>query len=174
MTRVEATGIVEASADDLFHFTEWCYNNTEWLPFISKAWIVKLPRPDGLGEVTRMQGTMMGRPMEWHGESIRHEPGRFWAMKATSGLPLKYRMQSAMRFMAVEPRRTQVTFAMEYTVPFPILGWLMDRFFVKKEARRMIQAAVEALRRLAEQGGIPRTHDQLERRKADYPGYSST
>jgi len=172
MTRVEAMGIVEAPADDIFHFTDWCYN-TGWLPFIDQARILELPGPDGLGGVTGWKGTMMGRHIEWHGESIRHEQGRFWAMKATSGLPLKMRMQAEMQLHSIEPRRTRVTFAMEYAMPYSILGWLMDRFYVQRDARKMVQAAVEALRRLGAEGGIPPTPDQLERRKVDYPGYVS-
>ena len=173
MTRVEATATVDAPAEDLFHFTDWCYN-TGWLPFVAKSWIVTLPRPDGLGEVTGMRGTMMGREIEWDGELIRHEPGRLWARKAISGLPLKMRMQAEMRLAVVERRRTQVTFAMEYRVPYPILGWLMDRFYVQKEAHKMVQAAVKALRMLAAEGRIPSTPDQLEHRKADYPGSGTT
>ena len=148
MTRVEATGIVEAPADDLFHFTDWCYN-TGWTPFIAKAWIVKLPQSNGLGEVAGMRGMMMGRPIEWQGEVVRHEPGRLWARKAISGLPLKWRMRAEMQLHALEPRSTRVTFAMEYAMPYSIFGWLMDRFYMQKEARKMVQAAVEALGRLA-------------------------
>jgi len=37
LARVEASGEVEAKTEDLFNFTDWCYNDPVWAPSIKKA-----------------------------------------------------------------------------------------------------------------------------------------
>ena len=34
MSRVEMVRTVDTPVEDVFHFTEWCYNNPEWIPFM--------------------------------------------------------------------------------------------------------------------------------------------
>jgi hypothetical protein len=81
----EATEVVDAPREDVFHFTDWCYDDPVWAPFLSKAWIVKLPGPDGLAMVSHFVGKFMGRDLEWEGESVKCKRDEYWARKALSG-----------------------------------------------------------------------------------------
>jgi uncharacterized membrane protein len=168
---VEATEIVEASREDVFHFTDWCYNDPVWAPFLSKAWIVKLPGPDGLAMVSHFVGKIMGRDLEWEGESVKWMKNEIWARRALSGLPAKMSMQMEMRFEPVGMDRTKVTARIDYRVPYPLVGWLIDRLYVSRHARKMATEAVEGIKKTALEGRIPTLQVQLEKRKVDHPGY---
>lgn len=156
----------------MFHYTDWCYNDPEWAPMVRKAQIVRLPGPGGLGMLTHYVGKVMGREMEWEGESVRWKRNEFWARKALSGRLAKMNMEIEMRFQPLDSGRTKVTSKVDYRVPYPLLGWLIDRLYVRRQARQMARNAVEGIRNAATAGKIPPIPIQLEKRKADHPGYN--
>jgi len=167
---VEATEIVDAPREDVFHFTDWCYDDPKWAPFITKAWIVKLPGPDGLSMVGHYAGKVMGRELEWEGESVKWRRSELWARKALSGPFAKMGMQMEMRFETAGTG-TKVTSRIDYRVPYPLAGWLIDRLYMRRQARKMANAAVEGIKKAAMEGRIPTLQVQLEKRKVDHPGY---
>ena len=171
MGHVEATETVEASREDVFHFTDWCYDDPKWARFISKAWIVKLPRPDGLGMTSHYVGNVMGRELEWEGELVKWRRSELWARKALSGPFAKMSMQMEMRFETVGTGRTKVTSMIDYRVPYPLAGWLIDKLYMGRQARRMATNVVEGIKKAAIEGRIPTLQVQLEKRKVDHPGY---
>lgn len=171
MGHVEATETVEAPREDVFNFTDWCYNDPEWAPMVRKAWIVKLPGPDGLSMLTHYVGNVMGREMEWEGESVKWRRNEFWARKALSGRLAKMNMQIEMRFEPLGAGRTKVTSKIDYRVSYPLIGWLIDRLYVRREAGKMARNAVDGIRKATIEGRIPPLQVQLEKRKADHPGY---
>ncbi len=73
----------------------------------------------------------MGREGEWEGESTKWKPGEVWGMKAISGRPAKMRMQNEMRFMRLEPGKTRVTCVVEYRIPYPPVGLILDHFYLR-------------------------------------------
>jgi len=169
---VEATETVEAPREDVFHFTDWCYDDPEWASFISRAWIVKLPGHDGLGMVGHYVGKVMGRELEWEGESVKWRRNEFWARKALSGPFAKTSMQMEMRFEPVTPAWTKVTSSIDYRVPYPLAGWIIDRLYMRRQARKMATDAVEGIKKAAIEGRVPTLQQQLEKRKGDHPGYN--
>ena len=171
MGHVEATATVDALREDVFHFTDWCYDDPEWARFISKAWVVKLPGPDGLGMTSHYVGKVMGRELEWEGELVKWRRGEFWARKALSGPFAKMGMQMEMRFETVGTGRTKVTSMIDYRVPYPLAGWLIDRLYMGRQARKMATDVVEGIKKAAIEGRIPTLQVQLEKRKVDHPGY---
>jgi len=168
---VQATEIVEASGEDVFHFTDWCYDDPEWARFITKAWIVRLPGPDGLAMVSHYVGKVMGRELEWEGESVKWSRNELWTRKALSGPFAKMSMQMELRFEPVGTRRTKVTSRIDYRVPYPLAGWLIDQLYMRRQARKMAADAVEGIKKAAIEGRIPTLQVQLEKRKVDHPGY---
>jgi len=168
---VEATETVEASREDVFHFTDWCYEDPEWARFISKAWIVKLPGPNGLGMTSHYVGKVMGRRLEWEGELVKWSRNELWARKALSGPFAKMGMQMEMRFETVGRGGTKVTSMIDYRVPYPLAGWLIDKLYMGRQARKMATDAVEGIKKAAIEGRIPTLQVQLEKRKVDHPGY---
>lgn len=172
MGQAEATEIVEAAAEEIFHFSDWCYNDPIWAPsMIRKAWITRLPGPDGTGKVSHYVGKVVGREMEWDGESISWRENEFWAMRASTGLPAKMKMQMDMQFEPLGPHETKVTSKIRYTVPYPLVGWLIDRFYVRREVQQMVTNAVQGLKKASINGRIPPVEAQQEKRKEDHPGY---
>ena len=171
MGHVEATETVESPLEDVFHFTDWCYDDPKWARFISKAWIVKLPGPDGLGMVSHYAGKVMDRKLEWEGELVKWKRSEFWTRKALSGPFARMRMQMEMRFESMGTDRTKVTSRIDYRVPYPLAGWLIDRLYMRRQARKMATDAIEGIKKAAIEGRIPTLQVQLEKRKVDHPGY---
>jgi uncharacterized membrane protein len=172
--QAQGTGTIDVAVEDLFHFSDWCYNDPKWAQFIRRAWITRLPGPDGTGMVSQYVGKIVGREMEWDGESIEWRNNELWARRAVSGLPAKMKMSIEMRFEALGPGATKLTCRIEYRVPYPIIGWLMDRFYVHREVRQMATSAIEGLKKVALGGGIQPISAQMEKRKDDHPGYQAT
>ncbi len=157
--------------EDVFHFSDWCYNDPIWAPSIRKASITRLPGPDGTGMVSHYVGKVVGREMEWDGESISSRKNESWTRRASSGIPGRMSMVMEMRFEPLGPRQTRVTAKIQHRVPYPLVGWLMDRFYVGREIQKMARNAVQGLKKTSIDGGITPVEAQLEKRKQNHPGY---
>lgn len=174
LSQVKTTGIVQASKADLFHYTDWCYNVPEWFPTIRKTWIVKLPDSTGMGKVTRYVGTIFGHEIEWEAESVRRRENEVWAMRAISGPPAKMDMQLELRFETAGSDKTSVTCMMNFNAPYPVIGALIDWFYVRSEAVRLINNAMDGMKAVAISGKVPPIGKQIEKRKTDHPGYTNS
>lgn len=171
MGHVEASGIVEAGRRELFYYTDWCYNVPEWFEPVRKTQILELPDPAGMGKVTHYAGTLLGRDMEWEARSAEWKEDELWTMRASRGIPAKMKMEIGFRFEPVERGRTKVTCRVGYHAPYPILGAVIDRIYLRKEAVRLADLAVAGMKRAAEQHRVQAVEVELEKRKADHPGY---
>ena len=80
-------------------------------------------------------------------------------------------MQMELRFELVGTGHTKVTSRIDYRVPYPLAGWLIDKLYVHRLARKMATDAVEGIKKAAMEGRIPTVQVQLEKRKVDHPGY---
>jgi hypothetical protein len=76
-----------------------------------------------------------------------------------------------MRFEPVETNQTRVTSRIDYRVPYPLVGWIVDKLYVGRQARKMATQAVEGIKKAAREGKILTLQEQMEKRKADHPGY---
>lgn len=173
MGRVESSGIVKTRRAELFWFTDWCYNVPEWFSAISKTWIVKLPDSNGLGKITHYVGKMMGKEMEWDARAVEWKENECWMMKASSGTPAKMNMYLAVRFRDEGLEGTKVTAVMGYKIPYPIIGPLIDRFYIEREAQKLVNTAIEGMQRASSEHRIPPISLQLVRRKVDRPDYTA-
>ena len=173
MAQVEASGIVGAGRRELFYYTDWCYNVPEWFPPVRKTRILQLPDSAGIGKVTRYAGTLLGRDMEWEARSVDWKEDEVWMMKATQGMPAKMNMEIRVRFEAVGSSQTKVTCRVGYHAPYPLLGALIDRFYLRKEAVRMAHLAIDGMRKAVEDGRVQALEVEFENRKADHPGYGT-
>jgi uncharacterized membrane protein len=116
-------------------------------------------------------GKVMGRELEWEGELVKWRRSELWARKALSGPFAKMGMQIEMRFETVGTGRTKVTSMIDYRVPYPLAGWLIDRLYMGRQARKMARDTAEGIKKAAMEGRIPTFQVQLEKRKVDHPGY---
>ena len=173
MGQVEASGIVEAGRRELFYYTDWCYNVPEWFEPVRKVQILQLPDARGMGKITRYAGTLLGRDMEWEAQSAEWKEDEAWMMKASRGMPAKMNMQLRFRFEEVEPAKTRVTCGVGYHAPYPLLGAMIDRFYLRAEAVRLANVAIEGMKRVAEQRRVRSVDVEFEKRKVDHPGYGT-
>lgn len=171
---VEASAILEEDRRELFMYTDWCYNVPEWFQGITEARILRLPDSNGLGKITRYKGTIFGREMEWDAQSVEWKEDNIWKMMASTGLPAKMNMFLLFQFEDIGVGRTRVRGAMGFHAPYPIIGALMDRFYLRSEAQRMVTDAVEGVKQAAVEHRIPSANSQLEKRKTDHLGYSDS
>ncbi len=171
MGRAEASGIVEAGRRELFYYTDWCYNVPEWFEPVRRAQILELPDSKGAGKVTRYSGTLLGRDMDWEARSAEWKEDQVWMMKASRGIPAKMNMQIRFRFETVETEKTRVTCSVGYHAAYPLLGAVIDRVLLRKEAVRLANLAIAGLKRVAEQHRVKPVEAELEKRKGDHPGY---
>ena len=170
MGHVEASGIVGAGRRELFYYTDWCYNVPDWFEPVKEARILQLPDASGMGKITHYAGTLLGRDMEWDARSVEWKEDEIWTMRASQGVPAKMQMQIRFRFEPVAAGHTRVTCTVGYRAPYPILGAVIDRFYVRKEAIRLARLAIEGMQRAAQQGRVPSVAAELENRKTDHPG----
>jgi len=170
MSKIEASGTVQAGRREVFHFTDWCYNDSLYDPNVKEARIVKLPDSDGLGKVTSYSGEMMGCKVEWEGESVAWKENELWAMRANKGLPARLRMETEMRFEESGHNETEVAISIQYEAPYSILGRLLDALFLRREVHRMAINTIEGLKKAAVEGRIPPLVLQAVKREADLHG----
>ncbi len=171
MSQVEASGIVEAGRRELFYYADWCYNVPEWFAPVRKTRILQLPDSAGLGKVTHYTGRLLGRDMEWQAQSVEWKEDEIWMMRASQGMPAKMNMQIRFRFETVETGKTKVTCWVGYHAPYSLLGAVIDRFYLRKEAVRLANLAIKGMQRIAEQHRVQPVDLEFEKRKADHPGY---
>ena len=171
MGHVEASGIVEAGRRELFYYTDWCYNVPEWFEPVRKTQILELPDSAGMGKVTQYAGTLLGRDMEWEARSVEWKEDEGWMMRASRGIPARMNMQLRFRFEDAEAGKTKVTCWVGYHAPYPFLGAVIDRIYLRKEAVRLANLAIGGIKRMAEQHRVRPVEVELEKRKADHPGY---
>jgi uncharacterized membrane protein len=173
MGQVEASGIVEAGRRELFYYTDWCYNVPEWFEPVKKTQILQLPDSAGLGKVTHYTGTLLGRDMEWEARSVEWKEDESWMMRASQGMPAKMNMQLRFRFEAVGADKTKVTCSIGYQALYPLLGALIDRFYLRKEAMRLAHLAIEGVKRAVEERRVQPVDVAFEKRRTDHPGYGA-
>ncbi len=171
MGQVEASGTVAAGRPELFFYTDWCYNVPEWFAPVRKTRILRLPDAAGNGKVTRYNGTLLGRDMEWEARSGEWRNGETWTMKASEGTPAKMNMQIRFRFEDVAADKTRVTCSVGYHAPYPLLGALIDRLMMRKDALRLAHLAIQGIQAVAEKGRVQPVEVESEKRRLDHPGY---
>ncbi len=172
MGQVEASGVVEAGRRELFYYTDWCYNVPEWFEPVRRTQILRLPDAAGMGKVTHYAGTLLGRDMEWEARSADWSEDETWSMRACEGMPAKMNLGLRLRFEAVDAGRTRVTCGISYHAPYPLLGAIIDRFYLRREAVRLANLAVRGLQRVGQKHRVRSIEAEFEERKRDHPGYA--
>ncbi len=84
-------------------------------------------------------------------------------------------MNMQIRFLlgSVETGKTKVTCQVGYHAPYPLLGAIIDRIYLQKEAERLAHLAIGGIKKMAEQDRVQSVDAEFEKRKADHPGYGT-
>jgi len=88
--------------------------------------------------------------MGWEGIVVEWVESERVVWQASSGEPEKMRMK-ALNWVKREDGGTRYGLEVEYVLPYPLLGKLMDILMVKRAVARSIQKSLERLRTVVEE-----------------------
>ncbi len=140
MTKVEGSIIVPAPVHDVFTYASDYERWTDWFTGVSDF------RP--MTEVTRGNGAryaykarLMGLPAAVETEISGFAEDKGWKGTSRKGM-------AHCTYWLFEPHGeyTRFTYALEYRLPVPILGALIDALFLKRAWRRIIAKSLDNLR----------------------------
>jgi hypothetical protein len=141
MTRIEASVIIAAPPDEVFRYASDWQKWAEWFEGVSDF--------QPITEVLRGNGARYAYKARllWFEASVETEitefvEGRGWKGIARRGIP----HTTYWLFEAVDAQ-TRFTFAQEYRIPIPVIGWLLDVAFIRKQWRCIIAMSLGNLKR---------------------------
>jgi uncharacterized membrane protein len=140
MTRVEGTVIVDAPVHTVFTYASDWRRWQEWFEGVSGfRSTTEVTRGTGARYVYR--ASLMGLPATVETEIRDFVEDQGWTGIATRGVP--HRTQ--WHFQA-QGESTSFTYALEYELPVPVLGALVDALFLKGQWRRIIGRSLSNLK----------------------------
>ncbi len=141
MTRIEHSVIISAPVDQVFGYAADFAKWTEWFEGVSdfKA-TTAITR--GNGARYAYKARVMGLPAPVETEIHDYVHNRGWTGVATRGLAHR-------THWTFEPMgdSTKFTYAMEYRLPIPVLGYLVDSLFARRQWERILERSLNNLRR---------------------------
>ena len=144
MSRVEKSIRINAPADKVFRFAA-DYEN--WDVFFAGVSDVKPTTEKTWGDGSKFvyKATIMGIPMPVGTEIHSFVEDEGWRGKSFKGV--EHRTQWI--FDRVDGG-TEFTFAVDYKMPVPILGDILDRLFVKREWEGIVEGSLQNLKGIME------------------------
>lgn len=141
MTRIEDSIVVDAPVDAVFGYASDWRRWPDWFEGVSDF--------RSTSEVTRGTGAryayrarLMGVPASVETEIQDFVEGQGWTGVGTRGVAHR----THWRFEA-QGQSTRFTYALEYRLPVPLLGAVLDALFVKREWRAVIRKSLSNLQR---------------------------
>jgi hypothetical protein len=146
MGSVESSVLVEAFVPTVFRFL-WPDRVGAWYA-PANGTRFELLSPGGMGPGARIlvRGESRFGPRAYEAEVVEWEPPHAFAWRVLRGAP---RAEVALR-CEPEGARTRVTMRNRYRVRPPLLGALLDRWFVRPRIEAVDRESVENLKALAE------------------------
>jgi len=139
MTRIEGNVVVHAPVKEVFEFASDWQRWSDWFEGVSDF------RP--LGETLRGSGAryayrarVIGIPAKVETEIHDFAENEGWVGIGTKGLPHTTRW-----VFEAQGDKTKFTYILEYRLPVPLLGALLDSLFLKREWRRIIDKSLQNL-----------------------------
>ena len=141
MTRIEASILVPAPLEEVFQYASDWQRWSDWFEGVSDF----RPTTDKVrcdGARYAYKAHLLGLRMSVETEIKNFVEGRGWEGVARKGMPhrTEWRFESG-------GAHTHFTYVLEYQIPVPVVGSLLDRFFMKRQWRRLIAASLGNLRR---------------------------
>ncbi len=141
MTKIEDTVVVDAPIDAVFSYAADWRRWPDWFDGLSDVRPTsEVPRGNGARYAYRVR--VMGLSAAVETEIHDFLEGRGWTGVGTRGLPHR----THWRFEALG-QSTRFTYALEYRVPVPVLGAVLDALVVKREWRGILRTSLLNLQR---------------------------
>jgi len=141
MTRIEASVVIPAPLSEVFPYAsdwrvwpEWFEGVFDFRPTTDVA--------RGNGARYAYKARLLGLVAKVETEVTEFVEGRGWKGIARKGMP-------HATYWLFEPTdgHTRFTYALEYELPLPIVGRLLDSLLLKRQWRRIIATSLDNLRR---------------------------
>lgn len=140
MTRIERTVIIDAPVEEVFRYAADYRTWDRWFEGVSDF------RPtthitQGNGARYAYKARLLGVSASVETEIHDFVDSRGWTGTATKGMPHR-------AFWHFEPagRSTRFTYALEYRLPVPLVGPLLDALFIKSQWTKVIAGSLDNLR----------------------------
>lgn len=146
MTKVTKSIELEASPEKVFAFI----NDMEKMNAVNKGSSegeYTSKGPVGVGSTLHFVGKAGGSQSEWDMEITEFEKDRKVAMRTIGAS--KFRMSA---FRTIEPmaKGSKLTIAMDYEVPYSILGKIVDRLRVSKDIEKQSERTLQSIKKALE------------------------
>ena len=139
MSRIEGSVIVNAPIEEVFELASDWKRWHEWFEGVSDF--------TAQGSITRGNGAryayrarMMGIPAKVETEIHDFVENQGWRGIGTKGLPHQTRW-----IFEAQGQATKFTYILDYELPLPLLGPLLDRLLIKREWRRIVDESLKNL-----------------------------
>lgn len=140
MTKVERSIEIKASPEKIWELISWD-RFPEWYPYIKKSKYTSKKRA-GVGATAHVIGDAEGQKFEYDAEVTEYVENERAAWRTTSG------NWTAFGSTTLKPTEvgTKVTIAMNYELPYSILGKIIDKLKVRKSMEKGLERALENLK----------------------------
>ena len=141
MTRIEQSVIIQAPVEQVFSYAADYQKWTEWFEGVSD-FKATTPVTQGNGARYAYKARMMGVSASVETEIHDFVQNAGWTGVATKGMPHR-------THWIFEPvgHDTKFTYALEYQLPVPLVGSLLDSLFMRPQWHKIIENSLNNLRR---------------------------
>jgi uncharacterized membrane protein len=141
MTRVSATVEINAPVDDVWTYaSDWRYWDDWWEGVSGFRPTTEVTRGNGTRYAYRAWIAGMTLNLETEIHDFVEKVG--WRGVVTKGPP--HRTQWVFK---AKDETTRLTYILEYSIPIPVVGALLDRLLMRPGWQRRLEASLENLRR---------------------------
>jgi hypothetical protein len=141
MTRIEGTVEIATPVERVFEYAADWRRWEEWFDGVSN--FESMTDVDqGTGAKYVYRAKLMGLPAKVYTEIHDYQENAGWRGVGSGAIPFTTRWIFEDR-----GEGSAFTFAVEYELPVPLIGGLLDRLIVKPEWRRIVDASLDNLRR---------------------------
>ena len=140
MTRIEGTVEIDAPVEEVFEYAADWRRWTEWFEGVS-GFEPTTEITEGNGARYAYRAKMFGIPAKVETEIHDYEENVGWRGVGTRGIP-----HTTHWIFKGGGEASSFTYAMDYEVPVPLIGGLLDALFLKREWRRIIDSSLENLK----------------------------
>lgn len=144
MTKIEKSIEIFKSPEEVFSYLKELDRMPEWMS-TCKSHEITSDKRYGVGVTTHYVAEHGGKIVEWDSTVTEWEENRKIAWKCEE--PSK---NTGMFILEPSPNGTKVTLIMEYEIPIPLLGGLIDKLVVSKSIERGIQEGLNNLKNIIE------------------------
>jgi uncharacterized membrane protein len=139
MTKIERSIIIEKPLEEVFQYASDWQKWPDWFEGVSD-FKPTTESAKGNGTRYRYQVKMMGLKLNLETEIYDYETNRGWCGKSLKGMPHR-----TSWFFEAANRGTRFTYGLEYTLPIPLLGDVIDQYIMQPQWIKIIEKSLQNL-----------------------------